>query len=91
MGLSNSLGAALSPGRWGILRGRFLSLSHAPRISGVVGRITGFTCTDWTVKASLVSHPDLRTNLGVSQMCPRIKSHTYDDSWYRNQCHIFIT
>jgi hypothetical protein len=20
--------------------------------------------------------------------CDRIKSHTYDDSWYRNECHI---
>jgi hypothetical protein len=24
------------------------------------------------------------------QMCAGIKSHTYDDSWYRNECHIFI-
>jgi hypothetical protein len=37
-----------------------------------------------------LSHPDLRINPGVSQMCARIKSHTYDDSWYKNQCHIFI-
>jgi hypothetical protein len=28
-------------------------------------------------------------NLGTNQMCARIKSHTYDDSWYRNECHIF--
>jgi hypothetical protein len=21
--------------------------------------------------------------------CARINSHTYDDSWYRNECHIF--
>jgi hypothetical protein len=38
----------------------------------------------------LMSHPDLRTNLDASQMCARIKSHTYDDSWYINQYHIFI-
>jgi hypothetical protein len=38
----------------------------------------------------LLSHPDLRANPGASQMCARIKSHTYDDSWYKNQCHIFI-
>jgi hypothetical protein len=38
-----------------------------------------------------LSHLDLRANLGVSQMCARIKSHTYNDSWYKNQCHIFIT
>jgi hypothetical protein len=36
-----------------------------------------------------VSHPDLRANTGVNQICARIKSHTYDDSWYRNECHIF--
>jgi hypothetical protein len=23
-----------------------------------------------------------------NQMCARIKFHTYDDSWYRNECHI---
>jgi hypothetical protein len=33
--------------------------------------------------------PDLRENPGANQMCARIKSHTYDDSWYRNECHIF--
>jgi hypothetical protein len=27
-----------------------------------------------------MSHPDLRANLDASQMCARIKSHTYDDS-----------
>jgi hypothetical protein len=32
-----------------------------------------------------LSHPDLRgQNLDANQMCARIKSHTYDDSWYRN-------
>jgi hypothetical protein len=38
-----------------------------------------------------LSHLDLRANPGASQMCARIKAHTYDDSWYRNQYHIFIT
>jgi hypothetical protein len=38
-----------------------------------------------------LSHPDLRTNPDASQICGRIKSHTYDDSDYRNQCYIFIT
>jgi hypothetical protein len=23
-----------------------------------------------------------------NQMCAGIKSHTYDDSWYRNKCHV---
>jgi hypothetical protein len=23
-----------------------------------------------------------------NQMCARIKPHTYDDTWYRNECHI---
>ena len=38
-----------------------------------------------------ISHPDLWANPGANQMCARIKSHTYDDSWYRNECHIFNT
>jgi hypothetical protein len=38
-----------------------------------------------------VSHLDLKANPGANQMCARIKSHTYDDSWYRNECHIFIS
>jgi hypothetical protein len=38
---------------------------------------------------SLLSHPDLRANPGVNLICARIKSHTYDDSWYINECHIF--
>jgi hypothetical protein len=45
-----------------------------------------------TVKIPLIpllSHLDLMANLGANQMCARIKSHTYDDSWYRNKCHIF--
>jgi hypothetical protein len=24
-------------------------------------------------------------NPGATHMCARIKSHTYDDSWYRNE------
>jgi hypothetical protein len=33
--------------------------------------------------------PEFRgPNPGATQMCARIKSHTYDDSWYRNECHI---
>jgi hypothetical protein len=24
-------------------------------------------------------------------MCARIKSHTYDDSWYRNECQAHLT
>jgi hypothetical protein len=30
-----------------------------------------------------------RPNPGECQMCDRIKSHTYDESWYKNGCHIF--
>jgi hypothetical protein len=37
-----------------------------------------------------LSHPDLRAKLGANQMCDRIESHTYDNSWYRNERHIFI-
>jgi hypothetical protein len=28
-------------------------------------------------------------NSGANPMCARIKSHTYDDSWYINECHVF--
>jgi hypothetical protein len=35
-----------------------------------------------------LSHPDLRTNPSTNQMCARIKSHTYDDSWY---IHYYIS
>jgi hypothetical protein len=38
----------------------------------------------------LLLHLDLRVNPDVDQMCTMIKSHTYDDSWYINQCHIYI-
>jgi hypothetical protein len=38
----------------------------------------------------LLSHIELRATPGASQICARIKSHTYDDSGYRKQCHIFI-
>jgi hypothetical protein len=34
-----------------------------------------------------VSHPDLRTNAYASHMCAKIKYHTYNDSWYRDECH----
>jgi hypothetical protein len=41
------------------------------------------------IRENPMSHPDLRANPGANQMCAMIKSHTYDDSWYRNKCHIF--
>jgi hypothetical protein len=28
-------------------------------------------------------------NPDATHMCARIKSHTHDDSWYINECHIF--
>jgi hypothetical protein len=40
--------------------------------------------------AGRLSHLDLSRNLDASQMCDKIKSHTYDDSLYRKQCHNFI-
>jgi hypothetical protein len=39
----------------------------------------------------LMSHPELRTNPDASHICAKIKFHTYDDSLYKKQCHIFIT
>jgi hypothetical protein len=38
-----------------------------------------------------MSHPDFRgpkPGREIHQVCARIKSHTYDDSWYKNKCHI---
>jgi hypothetical protein len=38
-----------------------------------------------------VSHPDFRgpkPGREIITKCARIKSHTFDDSWYRNECHI---
>jgi hypothetical protein len=38
----------------------------------------------------IVSHPDLGDQgANVITKCDRTNSYTYDDSWYRNECHIF--
>jgi hypothetical protein len=38
-----------------------------------------------------LSHPGFRDpSMNVITKCAVTKSHTYDDSWYRNECHIFI-
>jgi hypothetical protein len=42
----------------------------------------GFLNNTQGVTVELVSHLDIRANPGANQMCARIKSHTYDDSWY---------
>jgi hypothetical protein len=39
----------------------------------------------------LLSHPDFRDpkpGREIITKCARIKSHTYDDLWYINECHI---
>jgi hypothetical protein len=36
-----------------------------------------------------VSHPDPKPGREIIIKCAGTKSHTYDDSWYRNECHIF--
>jgi hypothetical protein len=72
----------------GTLAARTL-MRKALRASPACVRVLGRSVS-WFI-AKRVSHPDLRTNLGASQMCDRIKSHTYDESWYIKQCHIFIT
>jgi hypothetical protein len=51
----------------------------------------GIVALPGTTGTKFVSHPDLRTNPFASQMYARIMSHTYDDSVYKKQCHIFIT
>jgi hypothetical protein len=40
----------------------------------------------------LLSHPDFRgpkPGREIITKCDGTKSHTYDESWYRNECHIF--
>jgi hypothetical protein len=57
----------------------------------VVGDIDASrTCSIRRVRGGDVSHLDLRANPYASQICARIKSQTYDDSGYKNQCHVFI-
>jgi hypothetical protein len=39
---------------------------------------------------AILSHPGFRDpSANIIILCARTKSHTYDDSWYRNECHIF--
>jgi hypothetical protein len=41
-----------------------------------------------------VSHPDFRDQnpgANIITRCAGTKSHTYDDSWHRIECHIFTT
>jgi hypothetical protein len=45
----------------------------------------------WRVVSSWLSHLDFRgpkPGREIITKCARIKSHTYDDSWHRNKCHI---
>jgi hypothetical protein len=51
------------------------SLRREPATRGSLGCSTRLSVTG--------ANPD------ASQICARIKSHTYDDSWYSNECHIF--
>jgi hypothetical protein len=38
----------------------------------------------------LLSHPGFRDpGANIITRCAGTKSHTYDESWYRNECHIF--
>jgi hypothetical protein len=40
-----------------------------------------------------VSHPGFKgpkLEREISTKCARIKSHTYDDSWYINECHTLL-
>jgi hypothetical protein len=41
-----------------------------------------------------VSHPDFRVQnpgANIITRCAGTKSHTYDESWHRIECHIFTT
>jgi hypothetical protein len=57
-------------------------------LNGLEGAGANLVGTRSILWMSFLSHPNLKANSGVNKMCARIKSHTYDDSWYINECHI---
>jgi hypothetical protein len=42
-------------------------------------------CNGGPVTPAFQGHQDLGAN--IITKCARTKSYTYDDSWYRNECH----
>ena len=44
----------------------------------------------WQAIGELMSHPGFRDpGANIITRCAETKSHTYDESWYRNECHNF--
>jgi hypothetical protein len=62
---------------------RWETLGERPRVRRCHGCFPlGVMCHTW-----VSGHQDLGAN--IITRCARTKSHTYDESWYRNECHIF--
>jgi hypothetical protein len=57
----------------------------------IYGNNTRFLCILITcLNTFSLSHSDFRDpGANAITRCVRTKSYTYDDSWYRNECHIF--
>jgi hypothetical protein len=61
-------------------------------VSGLTKTLTGHNLAGPPLagfQSVRLSHTDSRANPSANQMCARIKSHTYDDSWYRKMSHIY--
>jgi hypothetical protein len=65
------------PARWG-------GEGHRSRGVGVA-RVVAKEDEDAIAKWMTVTPGFRGPNPGATHMCARIKSHTYDDSWYRNE------
>jgi hypothetical protein len=58
----------------------------------VVQFYLGFVLQSTWALIPLLSHlgfRGLKPGREIITKCAGTKSHTYDDSWYRNECHIF--
>ena len=57
-------------------------MEHAGPLYGI--RLSGYTGSGCHTRVS--GHQDPGAN--IITMCARTKSHTYDESWHRMECHI---
>jgi hypothetical protein len=72
-------------------RMKIKTMSHLKRRTLIKGEMTMKTNKRLGIK-DLLSHPGFRgpkPEREINTRCARTKSHTYDEKWYRNECHIF--
>jgi hypothetical protein len=62
--------------------------AHRTREEVVIQRIEDYDA-DAVVADMLIDYHVTPRLPGVCQKCAGTKSHTYNDSWYINECHIF--